>query len=173
LTLAQVSPDVMEFVEQHLDRFVAPHPTAPSFTARNGEPLRPSSLWHYWDRARKATGITQYHFHDLRHYAATVLASSGAIVSEIQKRGRWKSTVMPLRYQHATRERDSYLADKTAPFVPLPIELNPIAPVARPNQIETRAFTPEDAVTRTTDDNSSGGETRTLNLAVNSRLLCH
>jgi len=115
------------------------------------------------------------HFHDLGHYAGTMLASSGASVSEIQKRGRWNSTAMPLRYQHATKERDSYLAHATAAFVPLPeVSSEEIAPTARPNPLPTRAFTLDDALTSENDDESgSGGETRTLNLAVNSRLLCH
>jgi len=86
-----------------------PRPDGTLFPAKNGHPMRPSSFWHFWYRARKATGFTKYHFHDLRHYAVTKLPSSGAS-SDIQKRGRWRSTVMPLRYHHATKERDGYLA---------------------------------------------------------------
>ena len=130
--LVELSPRVMAVVAQHLDRFVGAEPNAPLFPALNGQPIRPSSFWHYWTRARKQTGLMRYHFHDLRHYAGTMLASSGASVSEIQKRGRWKSTSMPLRYQHATKERDSYLAHATAASVPLP-EVAPeeIAPATR------------------------------------------
>ena len=81
---------------------------------------------------------------------------------------------MPLRYQHATKERDSYLAHATAVFVPLPDVLpEEIAPAARPSPLPTRAFTLDDALTSENDEKCSGGETRTLNLAVNSRLLCH
>jgi integrase len=172
--IVELDPVVMVVVEQHLKRFVGPEQNAPLFPALNGQPIRPSSFWHYWDRARKQTGLTHYHFHDLRHYAGTMLAASGASVSEIQKRGRWKSTSMPLRYQHATKERDNYLAHATAAFVPLPeVQPEEIAPAARPNPLPTRPFTFKDALTSENDENCSGGETRTLNLAVNSRLLCH
>ncbi len=99
-----------------------------------------------------------------------MLASSGASVSEIQKRGRWKSKEMPFRFQHAT----SYLAQATAAFVPLPeVPSEEIAPTARPNPLPTRPFTLDDALTSQNEEKCSGGETRTLNLAVNSRLLCH
>ncbi len=170
----RLSPQVMSVVQAHIERFVDCDPCAPLFPARNGQPLRPSSFWHFWTKARKQTGLMRYHFHDLRHYAGTTLASNGASVSEIQKRGRWKSTAMPLRYQHATKERDDYLAQKTAAFVPLPGETSgEIAPRSRPSPLPTRAFTLDDTLTSENDEKCSGGETRTLNLAVNSRLLCH
>jgi hypothetical protein len=73
---------------------------------------------------------------------------------------------MPLRYQHATKERDSYLAHATAAFVPLP-EVPPeeIAPAARLTQMPTRAFSLEEALTSENEGKCSGGETRTHNLA--------
>ncbi len=78
---------------------------------------------------------------------------------------------MPVRYQHATMERDDYLAQKTAAYMPLPGD--EIAPRSRPNELSTRPFTLGDALTSQHEEKCSGGETRTLNLAVNSRLLCH
>ena len=76
---------------------------------------------------------------------------------------------MPLRYQHATAERPGY-GDCTFRADPC----RDRAP-ARPNPLTTRPFTLDDALTSQNEENqeSSGGETRTLNLAVNSRLLCH
>lgn len=172
--IVNLSPAVMEAVRDHMDRFVTPDPSAPLFPASNGQPLRPGSFWRQWTNARKKTGLIEVRFHDLRHYAGTMLGQAGASVAEIKQRGRWRSNAMPLRYQHATSERDSYLAQATAAFVPLP-DHHPeeIAPTARPNSLPTRPFTLDDALTSTNDEDSSGGETRTLNLAVNSRLLCH
>lgn len=65
------SESEMSLIEAHLAAFVGPEPNAPLFTGKTGERLRPGSFWHIWDKARKSTGITGYHFHDLRHYAAT------------------------------------------------------------------------------------------------------
>jgi len=61
----------MSIIELHLDAYVGPEPDAPLFTGSTGRPLHPGSLWRAWDKARKSTGLTEYHFHDLRHYAAT------------------------------------------------------------------------------------------------------
>ena len=79
--------------------------------------------------------------------------------------GRSNST--PLRYQDTTPERDGYLANATAQFVPLPTgpAANEIAPRSRPVSMPTGLFTLDDALTSTNDDEGSGGETRTLNLA--------
>ena len=81
---------------------------------------------------------------------------------------------MPLRYQHAIRERDGFLAEATSAFVPQPQEQpsEGIAPKSRPASVSTRAFSLDDALTSDNDEECSGGETRTHNLAVNSRLLC-
>ena len=96
-----------------------------------------------------------------------MLATSGASVAELKYRGRWKSNLMPLRYQHANRDRDAHLAKVTAQFVPLPvIRADTFAPIARPTQIKTKKFEPSDPLTSENDAESSGGETRTLNLAV-------
>jgi integrase len=161
--IVELSPPVMMVVEKHLERFVDPAVERHCSQPRTGSPF----VRVPFGRARRQTGLMRCHFHDLGHYAGTMLASSGASVSEIQKRGRWNSTAMPLRYQHATKERDSYLAHATAAFVPLPeVSSEEIAPTARPNPLPTRAFTLDDALTSENDDESgSGGETRTLNLA--------
>ena len=170
----QISPEVMDVLSAHLDKYVDADPLSPLFPAANGQPLRPGSFYNQWTSARKRVGLTTVRFHDLRHYAATILASNGASVAELKHRGRWKSNTMPLRYQHASKDRDVYLAKITAQFVPLPIVVaDPLAPSARPSTIVTGIFRPNMLPTWENDPASSGGETRTLNLAVNSRLLCH
>jgi integrase len=150
----------MSLIEAHLAAFVGPEPDAPLFTGRTGKVLRPGSFWHIWDKARKSTGITGYHFHDLRHYAATTFSATGASTKELMNRGGWRTTPTAVRYQHATSERDAELARS----------LPPLLPVGRPklDSLETTPFEID-----LEQEESSGGETRTLNLAVNSRLLCH
>jgi integrase len=169
-----LSDEVLSVLKRHMDAYVSAAPTSPLFPAKNGQPLRPGSFYRQWDAARKSVGLSQFRFHDLRHYAATMLASSGASVAELKYRGRWKSNLMPLRYQHASTERDAQLAEATSKYVPLPIPVElPLAPNARPVSFKTTEFELDDALTRDFVGQSSEGETRTLNLAVNSRLLCH
>ena len=50
-------------------------------------------------------------FHDLRHFAATMFATTGASTKEIMSRGGWKSVAMVVRYEHASEERDAFLAE--------------------------------------------------------------
>jgi integrase len=158
-----IPEDVVLVLADHMERYVAAHPTSPLFVGRTGVAVRPGTFWHAWDKARRQTGLTAYHFHDMRHFAATMLAASGASVAEIKQRGRWRSNAMPLRYQHATQDRDAILARAIAPFVPLPtVGEEKIAPRSRPSALQTRPFDPNEAVEQ---EESSGGETRTLNLA--------
>ena len=78
-------------------------------------------------------------------------------------RGGWKSAPMVIRYQHATAERDIALAEN----------LPSLVPVERPSSDGNSSEESSDPLTSEDGAKSSEGETRTLNLAVNSRLLCH
>ncbi len=51
-------------------------------------------------------------FHDLRHFAATMFATTGASTKELMSRGGWKSVAMVMRYEHASDERDALLAQE-------------------------------------------------------------
>lgn len=85
--IVHFSESEMSLIEAHLAAFVGPEPDAPLFIGRTGGVLRPGSFWHTWDKARKSTGITGYHFHDLRHYAATTFSATGASTRELMDRG--------------------------------------------------------------------------------------
>ena len=67
---------------------------------------------------------------DLRHFAATMFASTGASTKQIMSRGVWKSVAMVVRYEHASEERDAQLAQGLNAFtmgdnvVPLTHELS-------------------------------------------------
>jgi len=49
-------------------------------------PMRPDQVTGYWRRAAKRLGLGPVRFHDLRHFAATVLASSGVDIRTIAGR---------------------------------------------------------------------------------------
>ena len=171
---------VMPLVVDHLERFVGEEPDSPMFVGATGEPLRPSNFWVIWEQARKTVGLKPIRFHDLRHFAATMFASTGASTKEIMSRGGWKSVTMVVRYEHASEERDAFLADALNPYtqtgIVIPIGLRDNKDRARSAHDGDDGVGEEEGpppLNRENDAKSSGGETRTLNLAVNSRLLCH
>ena len=69
---------VKPVLEDHLNRFVGPESDAPLFNGATGERLRPSNFWVIWEAARKRVGLEWVRFHDLRHFAATMFATTGA-----------------------------------------------------------------------------------------------
>ena len=171
---------VLPALEDHLRRFVGPESDAPLFTGATGERLRPSNFWVIWETARRRAGLTWVRFHDLRHFAATMFASTGASTKEIMSRGGWKSVAMVVRYEHASEERDALLAQALNSFT----KGGNVLPIVRGDEGDRARGARDEGVVEgevldlpplnsTNDGESSGGETRTLNLAVNSRLLCH
>ncbi len=121
-------------------------------------------------------------FHDLRHFAATMFASTGASTKEIMSRGGWKSVAMVVRYEHASEERDALLAQALNAFT---LSSNIVVPITHVLSGDRARGAHDDGskvegevlelppLTSENEEECSGGETRTHNLAVNSRLLCH
>ncbi len=67
-----------------------------------------------WRAACTTAKITDFHFHDVRHQAATDLISCGATLYDVQGFLRHRSTTMTARYAHLTetrREATSLLLD--------------------------------------------------------------
>ena len=77
---------------EHLARFVGADPSSWVFTGDKGGLLREAVWQQEWVRARKAVGLPDLHFHDLRHLGATLAASTGAGVKEIMYRIGHSST---------------------------------------------------------------------------------
>ena len=87
---------------------------------------------------------------------------------------------MVVRYEHASEERDAMLAQALNQFA----ETSNVVPItsASPGDRAREARDGKDGegevldlppLTSENEEKCSGGETRTHNLAVNSRLLCH
>jgi hypothetical protein len=68
------------------------------------------------DAARLRADLGWVRLHDLRHFAATMFASTGASTKEIMSRGGWKSVAIVVRYEHASEERDAQLAQALNQF---------------------------------------------------------
>jgi integrase len=103
--------EVVTDLEQHMASFSGDGPDGLVFTGERGGFVRPHVLQKHWDKARAAVGLPDLHFHDLRHVAATLAASTGAGTKELMHRLGHVSPQAALRYQHATAARDSAIAD--------------------------------------------------------------
>ena len=105
------------------------------------------------------------------------------VVVDPLSRGGWKSVAMVVRYEHASEERDAFLAQALNQFAEPSnvVSITNTAPGDRARSAHDDTGTEEvegevfdlPALTRENEEECSGGETRTHNLAVNSRLLCH
>jgi integrase len=174
-----IPSSVIPALEDHLRRFVGPESDAPLFVGATGQRLRPSNFWVIWEAARRRAGLSWVRFHDLRHFAATMFATTGASTKEIMSRGGWKSVAMVVRYEHASEERDAFLAEALNQYT----QGSNVVPITKDLERDRARSAHDDpevegevldlpSLTSENDVESSGGETRTLNLAVNSRLLC-
>lgn len=67
-----------------------------------------------WETALKQAGIEDFHWHDLRHTAASYLAMSGVSPLEISKILGHKTMAMVSRYSHLAPDRVSELGDALA-----------------------------------------------------------
>lgn len=114
--LVSVPTNLIDLLQAHLINFTNPHPDAFIFEASPGVPITIEERRGWWDQARKTTGLQHLHWHDLRHFAATLAAQHGASMAELQARLGHSTVNAAMRYQHATHERDAQIAkniDKT------------------------------------------------------------
>ena len=118
---------IVPSLDDHRATFVGTDAESLPFTGEKGGPLRPHVLQAAGDSARRSTGLSHLHFHDLRHSGNTWVAATGASTAELMARMGHASAAAALRYQHATADRDraiaealSELGERTlAPITPL------------------------------------------------------
>jgi hypothetical protein len=78
---------------------------------RTGGHLKPSSLYKPFHKAREAVGLPTLRWHDLRHFAGTTAAQTGASLAELQARLGHSTVNAAMRYQHAAQGRDAAIAE--------------------------------------------------------------
>ncbi|WP_223931438.1 site-specific integrase [Aeromonas caviae] len=84
--------------------FVFPHPSGLN---------RPFTEFDYhWQAAKKAALLSDFHFHDLRHSCASLLAMNGASILEIAEVLGHKSITMTQRYSHLCNAHKAKLTDR-------------------------------------------------------------
>jgi len=84
---------------------------APRFNKRTGRQLHPGNGFY---RARYEIGRPDFRFHDLRHFAATMAAISGATTKELMQFAGHSDIHVAMRYQEAVNDRKKDLARRMA-----------------------------------------------------------
>ncbi len=80
---------------------------APRFNKRTGKQTHPGNGFY---RARYEIGRPDFRFHDLRHFAATMAAISGATTKELMQFAGHSDIHVAMRYQEAVNDRKKDLA---------------------------------------------------------------
>lgn len=75
-------------------------------------PTRPAQLRHAWQTALHVAGITDFHWHDLRHSAASYLAMNGASLQEIAAVLGHKTLAMVKRYAHLSEQHTAGVVNR-------------------------------------------------------------
>lgn len=109
--VVSVPTEMMKFLRDHLDEFGVDE-TQLVFRSVKGRPLLNRYFAPYWQRARASIGRPDVRFHDLRHFAGTEAASSGASLREVMARMGHASSDASLRYLKASERRDREIADE-------------------------------------------------------------
>lgn len=110
----------VEALREHMARIGLALPSARLFLHSNGAPLREHHLRAPWRKARESTGMTRYHFHDLRHAGLTYVAQQGVPLKHIQARAGHSTVRAAMIYQHMADGLDADLAKRMSddPVVP-------------------------------------------------------
>jgi integrase len=103
---------IISVVRWHLSCFAQPGDEGLVFTSPTGKPLRHS---HFRQRVRlkalTAAGLSDLHFHDLRHSGNTLAASAGATLRELMDRMGHDSERAAMIYLHGSDARQHQIAD--------------------------------------------------------------
>ena len=104
-----------EIAADSLRRHVALHaeqePDGLVFIGPRGGAVRESTFGtKVWRPALRKLNLSHLHFHDLRGFAATLAAVSGATTAELMYRLGHATPDLALRYQRATTTRDAAIA---------------------------------------------------------------
>ena len=99
-------------LREHLMRHTAPGPRALLFGSEVAleRPISRKTFYRQWKGAVRATGMSSFRFHDLRHTANTLTALTGASAKELMARMGHASSRAALIYLHATPQRDREIA---------------------------------------------------------------
>jgi integrase len=95
------------------------HGHSPRFDKRTGKKTHPGNGFY---KARHQIGRPDFRFHDLRHFAATMAAISGATTKELMQFAGHSDIHAAMRYQEAVTDRKRDLAHRMTALASAPIE---------------------------------------------------
>jgi integrase len=103
---------LVEELNGHLRVWVGPEAEALLFTGVKGAPLRRNVWYGIWHEAVRSSSLPPgFHFHDLRHTANTIAATTpGVSTKDLMYRLGHSSGRAALLYQHATLRKDAVIA---------------------------------------------------------------
>jgi len=103
---------VLDAIDVHLVTFVGGDPDGPLFPGEAGGIVSDGWFQREWRAAKAQLGLTEVHFHDLRHAAGTIATQQGATMREVMSRLGHSTTSAAIRYQKAAADRDRSLAER-------------------------------------------------------------
>jgi integrase len=108
-----VFPDlIVPDLAWHFARFVGADDDSLLLTSPGGSPLRHSNFRsRVWLPALADAGLTNLHFHDLRHTGNVLAAGAGANLRELMERMSHSTTRAAMVYLHSTDERQRKVGD--------------------------------------------------------------
>jgi integrase len=100
------TPELKAIIEEmRTERLRLPATESSLVFTLNGEPI-PENLFEYWFRAaRKNAGISNFHFHDLRHCAITRWAAAGIPTAIAMQAAGHSSAASHHKYQNMQRDQ--------------------------------------------------------------------
>lgn len=72
------------------------------------------NLYHSWNKLRQSAGLVDFHWHDMRHTAASYLVMNGVSLTEVAKILGHRTLAMVARYAHLADQHIVDAGDKLA-----------------------------------------------------------
>ncbi|MFN2539123.1 MAG: tyrosine recombinase XerC [Mycobacteriales bacterium] len=101
----------MDSLRHHLTHYAEPDTDGLVFVGPRGAAVRETTFGtKVWRPTLRKLELSHLHFHDLRGFAATLAAVTGATTAELMYRLGHATPDLALRYQRATADRDAAIA---------------------------------------------------------------
>lgn len=121
LELSQAALDILTSVDVVLGPggpsefvFADPDTIDPKNPESVAQPYTKWKIQHALKKALTVAGISDFHFHDLRHDFASMAAQAGVPLNDIRDAGGWTTLAMVLRYAHLSPTNRRAAAEKVA-----------------------------------------------------------